>query len=357
MVGCDLPFLDAGLLTLLRDHAPAAQAAVPRVDSRPQALHARYGRAALPHVQARLQRGDLRLLGLLDDLDPAWLDEPALRAIDPTLRGLTNIEHAGGARRGAEAGVKVGVMGAGAIGGYLGGRLRAAGVPVVLVGRQALAEQTGTHGLRLTALDGYDRTLRPGELEVATTPAPLSDCDVVLVTVKSGATVAAARQLKPHLRDDATVVSFQNGVRNPSLLAAELGPRVLAAMVPFNVVWRADGHLHQGTSGVLHLEAGPRALPLLDALNRAGLPTRDEIDMRAVLWGKLLLNLNNPINALAGVPLRDELSTRAYRRVLAACQREALAALAQAGIAAQRGCPCRRRCCRGCCGCPTSCSG
>src|SRR4051794_16064162 len=83
-------------------------------------------------------------------------------------------------------------------------------------------------------------------------------------------------------------------------------PRVLAAMVPFNVVWRADGHLHQGTSGVLHLEAGPRALPLLDALNRAGLPTRDEIDMRAVLWGKLLLNLNNPINALAGVPLRDE---------------------------------------------------
>jgi 2-dehydropantoate 2-reductase len=235
--------------------------------------------------------------------------------------------------------VKVGVMGAGAIGGYLGGRLRAAGVPVVLVGRQALAEQTGTRGLRLTALDGYDRTLRPGELEVATTPAPLSDCDVVLVTVKSGATVAAARQLKPHLRDDATVVSFQNGVRNPSLLAAELGPRVLAAMVPFNVVWRADGHLHQGTSGVLHLEAGPRALPLLDALNRAGLPTRDEIDMRAVLWGKLLLNLNNPINALAGVPLRDELSTRAYRRVLAACQREALAALAQAGIAAQLGMP------------------
>jgi molybdopterin-guanine dinucleotide biosynthesis protein A len=91
VVGCDLPFLDAGLLTLVRDHAPAAQAAVPRVDSRPQALHARYGRAALPHVQARLQRGELRLLGLLDDLDPEWLDEPALRAIDPTLRGLTNV--------------------------------------------------------------------------------------------------------------------------------------------------------------------------------------------------------------------------------------------------------------------------
>jgi 2-dehydropantoate 2-reductase len=124
-------------------------------------------------------------------------------------------------------------------------------------------------------------------------------------------------------------------VRNPELLAAELGPRVLAAMVPFNVVWRADGHLHQGTSGALHLEAGPRALPILEALARAGLPTRSEINMRAVLWGKLLLNLNNPINALAGIPLRDELSTRAYRQVLAACQAEALAALGRAGIDAQ----------------------
>ncbi len=52
----------------------------------------------------------------------------------------------------------------------------------------------------------------------------------------------------------------------------------------------------------------------------------------AVAWGKLLLNLNNALNALAGVPLREEIADRAWRRLLASCIDEALAALAAAGI-------------------------
>jgi len=52
-----------------------------------------------------------------------------------------------------------------------------------------------------------------------------------------------------------------------------------------------------------------------------------------VQWGKLLLNLNNPVNALSDLPLREELSQRAYRRVLAALIDEALAALRAAKIA------------------------
>jgi 2-dehydropantoate 2-reductase len=55
-------------------------------------------------------------------------------------------------------------------------------------------------------------------------------------------------------------------------------------------------------------------------------------DMLAVQWGKLLLNLNNPVNALSDLPLRDELMDRDYRRVLAALQTEALRALDAAGI-------------------------
>jgi 2-dehydropantoate 2-reductase len=55
-------------------------------------------------------------------------------------------------------------------------------------------------------------------------------------------------------------------------------------------------------------------------------------DMRAVAWGKLLLNLNNPVNALAGVPLREELLDRGYRRVLADLMEEGLAVLVAAGV-------------------------
>ena len=54
--------------------------------------------------------------------------------------------------------------------------------------------------------------------------------------------------------------------------------------------------------------------------------------MKGVLWGKLLLNLNNALNALAGVPLAAELADRRWRRLLAAQIGEALAVLKAAGI-------------------------
>jgi 2-dehydropantoate 2-reductase len=235
--------------------------------------------------------------------------------------------------------IKVGIFGAGAIGGYVGGRLRLAGQDVVLVGRAAFAGEIAAHGLRLTALDGFDRRLAPDELRVATTPDALAGCDVVLVTVKSGDTVTAARALRPIVGASTVVVSFQNGVRNPEVLTHELGARVLAGMVPFNVLRRGPGHLHQGVSGALHIEDDARARPLVDALRSAGLAVRTERDMRAIQWGKLLLNLNNPLNALAGVPLREELASRHFRRVLADCQTEALRALAKAGIRARMEAP------------------
>jgi 2-dehydropantoate 2-reductase len=58
--------------------------------------------------------------------------------------------------------------------------------------------------------------------------------------------------------------------------------------------------------------------------------------MSAVQHGKLLMNLNNAINALSGLPLRDQLGQRAYRLCLALCQREALAAYRAAGVAPAR---------------------
>jgi molybdopterin-guanine dinucleotide biosynthesis protein A len=84
VVGCDLPLLDEKLLRLVRDHEPTAQACVPRVDGRAQALHARYARSVLPAIEARLARDELRLLALLDELTVAWLDLPASE-------GLTNV--------------------------------------------------------------------------------------------------------------------------------------------------------------------------------------------------------------------------------------------------------------------------
>ena len=90
-VGGDMPFLTAGALALLRDHAPAAQAVAARVGGLPEPLFARYARSCAPVVAAALAAGRFKAAALLDELAVAWLDEPALRAVDPALRFLTNI--------------------------------------------------------------------------------------------------------------------------------------------------------------------------------------------------------------------------------------------------------------------------
>jgi 2-dehydropantoate 2-reductase len=54
--------------------------------------------------------------------------------------------------------------------------------------------------------------------------------------------------------------------------------------------------------------------------------------MLGIAWGKLLINLNNAVNALSGRPLLAEISERDYRRAFAAAMREGLAILKQAGI-------------------------
>jgi 2-dehydropantoate 2-reductase len=229
--------------------------------------------------------------------------------------------------------MNVGVFGAGAVGAYVGGRLIASGVTTTLLARPALAQAIARDGLRVSDERGFDVTLPAARVQAATAATALAACDVVFVAVKATASAAAAAALAPVLRPDAVVVSLQNGVRNVEILRATLDRHsVVAGMVAFNVQRRGPACFHQATSGGLAVAATPSSPPLVDVLARAGMPTRAHDDMTSVLWGKLLLNLNNPVNALSGLPLRDELGQRGYRRVVAACVREGLAVLARAGI-------------------------
>ena len=197
------------------------------------------------------------------------------------------------------------------------------------------------NGLRITDRDGRNAMLAPGRIETTTDPeTAFRRANVILVTVKSGATSDMAKLIARHAPPGGTVISLQNGVGNADVIAKALRTtaRVVAGMVPFNIVQTRDladvPHMHRGTSGRIHVAAGqPDVAPWLRVPD---MPAVSHKDMRAVSWGKLVLNLNNALNALSGLPLKQQLADRNWRRILAAQAEEALTALKASGLTAAR---------------------
>jgi 2-dehydropantoate 2-reductase len=230
--------------------------------------------------------------------------------------------------------MKIVIFGAGSIGAYVGGSLLAAGADALLIGRSRMRERIAALGLTLTDLHGRKMALDGSQTPYAEDPAALADADLILVCVKSADTAAAAAAISAHAKPQSLVISLQNGIGNADVLRAQLAGRtVLAGMVPFNVVQMPDGRIHRGTEGDLMVEASPAVDRWRGIFEAAHLPLIERTDFTAVQWGKLLLNLNNPVNALSGLPLKTELSQRAYRRCLALLIDEALMILRAADIA------------------------
>ncbi len=221
------------------------------------------------------------------------------------------------------------IAGAGAIGCFVGGLLAAGGHQVTFLGRASMLDPIRAAGLRLTDFKGLDLTATPDAL--SEDPACLAQADLILVTVKSGATAGMAQLIASHAPPDAPVISLQNGLENAATLRAALpGRDIRAGMVPFNVVPKGPGHWHRATSGEIVIEAGSSGLAR--ALSVPHLPCTESDRIAAVQWGKLLLNLTNAVNALSGLPLLQMLRDRDWRRLMADQMAEALATLKAAGI-------------------------
>jgi 2-dehydropantoate 2-reductase len=229
------------------------------------------------------------------------------------------------------------VMGAGSVGCWIGGCLQAAGIAVTFVGRPRTVDALRLHGLTLSDLDGGSRRLEGAALDLhAAIPAAAAP-SLVLLCVKSGATTEAAAQLAAALPAGTPVVSMQNGISNAALAQAHAPAlAVLPGMVPFNVVELSPGQLHRGTTGTLAAQDHPLLRAWQPAFAAAGVALDLHADLAPLQWGKLLLNLNNPVNALSGLPLRAQLLQRDYRVCMAALIDEALRALRAAGIAPAR---------------------
>lgn len=236
--------------------------------------------------------------------------------------------------------LRVAVVGAGSVGCHLGGHL-SSHADVTLIGRDRVISAIRSRGLTLTGGGKATTTVPPERLRLSTDASHVAGADVVLITTKSGATSDAARDIGAQLTRDSVVISIQNGLGNTTCIRETLAecfpdtasrPTVLSGMMGYNLVHAGPATFHQGTSGEILVQDHPAAVRFIDVASAAGLPVAARDDMREVQHAKLLMNLNNAINALSGMPLRAQLLTRDYRRCLALCQEEALAVFEAVGV-------------------------
>ena len=230
-------------------------------------------------------------------------------------------------------GPKVAILGAGSVGCFIGGAWAAAGVPVTFIGRPKMAKDVDENGLTLSDYSGWQARLAPGDVDYRCGPEGLEEAQVIALTVKSGNTAEAAVEIAQHATPGALVISFQNGVSNVETLKGMLPKyEAIQGMVPFNVAYLGNGRFHKGVAGDLYAERRAGARALADAVGSGPAALKLSDDMLGLAWGKLLINLNNAVNALSGRPLRDELKRRDYRRVFAASMLEGLELLKRADI-------------------------
>ncbi len=230
---------------------------------------------------------------------------------------------------------KITIFGAGSIGCYLGGQLASAGAKVTLIGRARYQKQLAENGLTLTHYERTSIQVSNDNIHFVTDSSSVRDSDIVLVTVKSQGTPEAGRILHESVNSRALIISFQNGVGNAQTLRDHLPEfTVLGAMVPFNVTSTDAGTFHCGTEGDLCIEytSSKRLEALCRLFEDSGQGCALSQDIAAFQWGKLLVNLNNALNALTGSTLYSGLVQRDYRRALAAMIEEALSVVHGAGI-------------------------
>ena len=225
------------------------------------------------------------------------------------------------------------IAGAGSIGCFVGGLLLHNGHRVSFLARERMKSRLEKDGLRLTSFDGVDVHLPAETLDIQTDEAILGSANIIMVCVKSAATTEIADTIANHAKCDATIISLQNGINNARVLSENLPEfETLGGMVPFNVVQMGENQFHRGTSG--HIVFGKGKTDLAALLTSSELEFQTAEDMQAVQCGKLLINLNNALNALSGLTLHEQLGVRNWRCLHADQISEALNVFKAANIKA-----------------------
>lgn len=244
--------------------------------------------------------------------------------------------------------MRIGVFGAGAIGGFIAAALARSGVDVFAVARGAHLDAIRRGGLRVES-DLGEFTVN---IAAAADLREFDDLDYVLVTFKSHQWDGVLPQFEKAVKGNTAFVTLQNGLpfwyeRGRALESVDPGGRILQTLPYERIIGgvvHASGHMVE--PGFIHQSGGmlyplgeldgsttPRITALAEAFLQAGMHAPIEADIRRFIWRKLVNNTGlNPISALTRSTVRKMLHDDGVRPVLRAIIEEALSVARASGV-------------------------
>ncbi len=227
------------------------------------------------------------------------------------------------------------VIGAGAVGGYFGGRLGAAGRNVTFLVREGRAAQLRRTGLRIFDAAYGDMTLAPRQLKLLTAKQlrdQPEEFDLVLVSTKAYSLDAAMEDFAPAMGLETVVLPLLNGMRHLDALQARFGSHAVLGGTTYLVAdldaegaVRSMTALHDLNFGERDKQVTARIRAIEAALTGAGFDARLRPDVLATMWQKwTMLASAGAINCLMRAPIGAAVSApggrETARQVMTECE-------------------------------------
>jgi 2-dehydropantoate 2-reductase len=231
--------------------------------------------------------------------------------------------------------MRVGVLGAGAMGSIFGASLAGGNETILIDASPELVSEIEQRGVTLVRNDGEEKTVW---VHATTDPSGEAPVDVLLVLVKAPRTIDAIGRGKPLIGSETVVMSLQNGWGNGETLARLVPTEQIVVGVtyhsgrslsPGRIAHTASGPTLIGPFEGQRLGAAERAA---DAFRAGGLEVRVTPAIRDEIWKKLILNVSaNPTAALTGLTSGELVSFEPVHQVVQALAGEAVEIAREAG--------------------------
>ena len=194
--------------------------------------------------------------------------------------------------------MRIAIMGAGGVGGCLGGLLAKAGNDVSLIARGEHLEAIRANGLKLIRPDGEFVV----KVDATDDPAEVGPVDLIIYTVKTFHNRSVITTLKPLMGEETSIITLQNGVESHELLGSVLGPsNILPGAYWASAHIQTPGVISEDvlsklSFGEIEVTESLRALDIRKVFRDAGIEADISTDPVQVLWQKFIV-----LSSLAGI--------------------------------------------------------